>query len=220
MELLQNKLFDKKERMKTFLRFQHWEVSNSGDTTASINNANSIGSTQEYTVSLYISKMNLSVGAIHVNLVIYPLRQPYWNWSNPIYKIRYLRLRIAASFNQNQKTCPYCNRTWSRLNALWLEQVSIQFDCVRTMVLQCKSRWRDVGASLTISRHYHTTIDLFEMIVLCLLLLYWQLCMIQWRNTARGEHLDKRDSRKGCCYFEWNRGVGGIVSWGLVGDAG
>ena len=39
-------------------------VSNSDDTTASMNNYSSIGSVQEYFVSLCIMKMNRSVGDI------------------------------------------------------------------------------------------------------------------------------------------------------------
>ena len=41
--------------------FQHGTVSNSGSTSASINDPNSIGNAQEYLASLYISKLNLFV---------------------------------------------------------------------------------------------------------------------------------------------------------------
>ena len=39
------------------------------DFPANINNPNSVGSAQEYLVSLYMDKMNLFVGDIHMNPV-------------------------------------------------------------------------------------------------------------------------------------------------------
>ena len=50
--------------------------------------------------------------------------------------------------------------------------------------------------SLTISHDYHTKVDPFPMLVLCLLLLQWQLCMIQQRNTLRRVCLNRRGSKK------------------------
>ena len=49
-------------------------VSSSSETTASINNYNSIDSAHKYLVRIYIIKINLSVGVICVNLIVYPLR--------------------------------------------------------------------------------------------------------------------------------------------------
>ena len=63
-ELLRNKVFYKKERKMMNLHFGRQAVSNSGDTTVSIDNPNTIGNAQEYPVSLYISKMNPFVGDI------------------------------------------------------------------------------------------------------------------------------------------------------------
>ena len=59
-ELSRNNVFDKKEkrkeRSKTILCFRPQAVSNSGDSTASVEHRSSFGSTQEYLVSIYISK--------------------------------------------------------------------------------------------------------------------------------------------------------------------
>ena len=53
------------------------EVSISSDTTATINNCNITGNVQEYLVSLYSSKRNQFVEDIHINLVMYPMTQPF-----------------------------------------------------------------------------------------------------------------------------------------------
>ena len=65
-----------KER-RTILRFRLQAVSNSCDTTASVKHHNSFGSAQEYLVSIYISKMDLLVGNIRVNYIIYSMRRPF-----------------------------------------------------------------------------------------------------------------------------------------------
>ena len=62
MELSLNKVFDneeRKKRQKTILHFPLQAVSNSGNTATSVKHCNSFGSTQEYLVSIYISKKNL-----------------------------------------------------------------------------------------------------------------------------------------------------------------
>ena len=56
----------KKERRRQILCCRGRAVSNSGDTTASIDLPSSIGNTQKYLVSPYMSKMNLLVGDIRV----------------------------------------------------------------------------------------------------------------------------------------------------------
>ena len=52
--------------------------------------------TQEYLVSLYISKMNLFVEDTQVNLVIYQMRWPFWNQSNPTYQTWRLHLIVLT----------------------------------------------------------------------------------------------------------------------------
>ena len=57
--LSRNKFFTRrKERKKTILCFWRWAVSNSGNTTASVNNRNSIGSAQEYMISVCVRELN------------------------------------------------------------------------------------------------------------------------------------------------------------------
>ena len=68
MELLHNQLFNKKERIvrkMIVLYFQHQAGPSSSDTTASVNNTNTIGNTQEYLV-FCMSRMNLFVGVTHI----------------------------------------------------------------------------------------------------------------------------------------------------------
>ena len=55
-----------KERKMMNFHFRHRAILNSISTSASIDNHNIIGNTQEYLISLYISKMYLFVGDIHV----------------------------------------------------------------------------------------------------------------------------------------------------------
>ena len=56
--------------MKRIQRFGCRAVSNFDDITASTNIRNSIGSTQEYLVSIYKSRINLFAGSICINHVI------------------------------------------------------------------------------------------------------------------------------------------------------
>ena len=81
-------------------------VSNSSDITASVNSSNDIGSTQEYLVSIYVSKMNLSVGSMCINHVIYQMRQLFWNWPNSTYSTRYLCWIIMAFSNFHHAETP------------------------------------------------------------------------------------------------------------------
>ena len=59
------------------MRFRRGAVSNSGNTTGSVNNRNSIGSAWEYLVGVDISKTNLFVGDKRVEVAILKLNQPY-----------------------------------------------------------------------------------------------------------------------------------------------
>ena len=64
------------------LCFWGWAVINSGNITASTNNTNTTGNTQEYLVSLYISKTNVFVGDIHMYL-----GGPAWsNWRHGLFR--------------------------------------------------------------------------------------------------------------------------------------
>ena len=78
--------FNKKKRKETTILISwHWVVSNSSDNTTGINYiySSAIGSAQEHLVRLIISKINLCVGDICLNLVIYPKSQLFWNGTNP-----------------------------------------------------------------------------------------------------------------------------------------
>ena len=74
-ELLRNKVVGKKDDQ--FCDFDLNPVSNSSNTTTSIDNPNTISNAQEYMVSIYISKMNLFWGDICTYVVIYPVRWPF-----------------------------------------------------------------------------------------------------------------------------------------------
>ena len=64
----------------TFSIVNSFELCN---TAVSINYLNTISNAHDYLISLHVTKMNLFVEDTHVNLITYPVRQPFGNWPNP-----------------------------------------------------------------------------------------------------------------------------------------
>ena len=106
-------------------------VLNSSNTTASINNPDHTDNIQEYLVSLYISKMNLFFLDIHMNLIIYPMKGPFWNQPNPTCQAGYQHLitgyyqdRASSATQQLSVEEPY-HKDGSLMVTMWVQKSSL-----------------------------------------------------------------------------------------------